>query len=179
MFKYVKFKRVKTDNTVLEFQQRDDKVKVHFFDVDAVSLEAENEQDIDELISIQEEAIEVKEITKEEFKTLVAKSSQIRRVNERVNQTYKHSLKAITQKYSEEERETWSNWQLPEAEKFSYTKDENDAPSLKILADDERVSLEDYANAVLAKARDYKTLSASALANKRMLKRELLSEIGL
>ena len=179
MFKYVSFKKVKTDDTVLEFQQKNDKVKVHFFDVDVVSLESENEQDIDELISMQDKKIECKEITKEEFKTFVSKSAQIKRVNERVNQSYKEAVKAITKKYSEEERETWASWQLPEAGKYSYTKDENDAPSLKILADSSGVTVEEFANAVLAKAKNYKTLSANALAKKRTLKQKLLAEIGL
>ena len=178
MFKYIKFTKVKDEFTTYEFRGGDEKVKVHYFDVNVVSIEAENEEDINALISKQSAKISCVEITKDEFKTLVQNSAQIRRIYERVNKSYTKDLSGILEKYPLAERETW-NIQLSEAKAYLASKDENDAPFLKTLATAEGSTVEDFANAVVTKAEDYKSLSAVALAKKRAFERELLNEVGL
>jgi len=82
MFKYVKFEKVETEFTVLEFRGADDSVKVNHFDVDVVSLESESDTDIVALMNAQDERINCVEITQEAFKTLVADSAQLNRIRE-------------------------------------------------------------------------------------------------
>ncbi len=178
MFKYIKFTKVKDEFTTYEFRGGDDNVKVHYFDVDVVSIEAENEEDISNIISIQSDKINCIEITKDEFKTLVKDSIQIKRVYKRVDEFYTKEMSGILDKYPLAERETW-NIQLSEAKTYLQNKDESDAPFLKILAIAEGSTVEDFANAVVAKAEDYRALSAAALAKKRAFEREFLGEIGL
>lgn len=84
MFKYVKFTKVETEFTVLEFRGGDDTVKVNHFDVDVVSLESENESDIDELINSQ--AVDCTVITQDEFKAMVVDSSQLKRIRQIVKE---------------------------------------------------------------------------------------------
>ena len=53
MFKYVRFTPVESQFTTLTFKQKNNDVKVNFFSLNVVSLEADNEALIDELISSQ------------------------------------------------------------------------------------------------------------------------------
>ena len=82
MFKYVKFTKVETVDTVLEFRGGDDIVKVNHFDVDVVSIESVNVADIDALIALQPAEIKCVEITQAEFKSLVTNSAQLNRIRE-------------------------------------------------------------------------------------------------
>ena len=82
MFKYIKFNKVTGEFTIHEFRGGDDKVKVNHFDVDVVSLEAESEADIDALVSSQVAEIACETITQDEFKTMVANSSQLKRIRQ-------------------------------------------------------------------------------------------------
>lgn len=82
MFKYIKFTKTKDEFTTHEFKGGDELVKVNYFDVDVVSVEAADVSDIDALIDSQETAINCTEITQEEFKTLVSDSSQLNRIRE-------------------------------------------------------------------------------------------------
>lgn len=92
MFKYVKFEKVETELTVLEFKSTTDEVKVNRFDVDVVSLEADDTDAIDALISAQAQEISCTEITHDEFKELVADTAQLQRIREVVKEK-------IAQKY--------------------------------------------------------------------------------
>lgn len=82
MFKYIEFTKVETESTVLEFRGQSEETKVNHFDVDVVSVEAESETDIVALVNAQDERINCKEITQDEFKSLVTNSAQLKRIRE-------------------------------------------------------------------------------------------------
>jgi len=86
MFKYIKFEKVETEFTVLEFRGGSEDVKVNHFDVNVVSVEAENESDIDALVGSQDARIMCEEISHEEFKTLVNESAQLNRIRDVVKE---------------------------------------------------------------------------------------------
>ena len=95
MFKYVKYTKVETENTVLEFRGGDDIVTVnHFSSADVVSVESAKEADIDALVSEQLAEIKCTEITQAEFKTFVKESAQLNRIRDRVKEkiALKYSL---------------------------------------------------------------------------------------
>lgn len=82
MFKYVKFTKVETEYTVLEFRGVSEEVKVNYFDVDVVSVESDDESAIDALVDSQPSEINCEYITHDEFKALVSNSAQINRIRE-------------------------------------------------------------------------------------------------
>jgi len=85
MFKYVKFKKVNTGDTVLEFKEvgiLGENVKINYFDVPIVSLESDSEDDINNLINAQDSQIECEEVSKDEFIELVKNSAQINRIKD-------------------------------------------------------------------------------------------------
>ena len=82
MFKYVKFTKVETVDTVLEFRGESEDVKVNHFDVDVVSISSEDESAIDALIASQPAEINCKEINQAEFKSLVTNSAQLNRIRD-------------------------------------------------------------------------------------------------
>ncbi len=87
MFKFIKFTKVKTKDTVLEFRGGDDVVKVnHFNSADVVSVEADVESDIDALVAQQSDEINCAEIEQDEFKTLVENSAQLQRIRQIVKE---------------------------------------------------------------------------------------------
>jgi hypothetical protein len=92
MFKYIKFEKVSTEDTVLEFRGGSEDVKVNHFNVSVVSLAGE-EVAIDEVIASQDARILCEEIAQEEFKSLVTDSTQLNRIREVV-------AKEIAKKYS-------------------------------------------------------------------------------
>jgi hypothetical protein len=81
MFKYVKFNKVETEYTVLQFNGNpvDDDIQVFQFDVPVVSVKCEDTAKIDALIASQDTRIDCKIIDKTEFKELVSNSAQINR----------------------------------------------------------------------------------------------------
>ena len=86
MFKYVRFTPVESQFTTLTFKKINEDVKVNFFSLAVVSLEADNEALIDELISSQVKEIKCEVITKEEFINLIKLTSQYKRIIERGNE---------------------------------------------------------------------------------------------
>ena len=58
------------------------------------------------------------------------------------------------------------------------TQNEADAPFLKILAENEGDTIEAFANAVINNDITFRTLTANALSEKRILEQNLLAEIG-
>jgi len=83
MFRYVKYNKIQKPDTVLEFRGGDDDtVKVNYFDVDVVSIEATLEADIDALVAQQASEIGCTIITQAEFKTLVSGTAQLKRIRE-------------------------------------------------------------------------------------------------
>ena len=177
MFKYVRFTPVESQFTTLTFKQKNNDVKVNFFSLSVVSLEADNEALIDELISSQVKEIKCEVITKEEFINLIKLTSQYKRIIERGNEKLEKLTANIDAKYPLRERETWYI-QLEEAKKYMQTQNEADAPFLKILAENEGDTIEAFANAVINNDIAFRTLTANALSEKRILEQNLLAEIG-
>ena len=178
MFKYVRFIEVELEFTKLTFVRKNEDVKVVFFDKPFVALECEDEELIDELIAYQDELIKCEEITANEFKALVETTSQYSRVQEMACERLEKNMSAIKSKYPESERESWS-LQKEEAKKYLATKDETDAPFLKVLADNENDTVESFAIAVLTKNEAFTIMSANAISDKRLYQVELLKELGV
>ena len=177
MFKYVKYTKVDTGKTALEFRSQNEDVKVNHFDLDIVSLEGEEEA-INALIDSQPDEINCEEITQDEFKTLFSQTARFKRIKQRVKEKYDADMDVLISLYPGTERETWQI-QLNQALAYKESGDEADAPFLKTLADAEDATVDDFADAVIAKAKAYEEFSAQNLAKKRAFERELLSEIGL
>ena len=175
MFKYFKFEKVETEYTTLAFRGDAEGVKVNHFDVDVVSIESDNEDAIDALVTSQ--AVECVEITQDEFKALVKSSAQVLRIRAVVKASVDNDMKSIIEQYPLIERETWSI-QYEEATKYLDSSDDTDAPFLKILADADGNSLDDFANAVIAKKDAFVAFSANVFAKKRAFEKKLLAEIG-
>lgn len=178
MVKYIKFTRVETEHTVLEFRGGDESTKVNHFSVPVVSIISDDETKINDLINSQPSEINCTEITKDEFKSLIKDSLQYKRIKQRVAEFYDKQIEPLLTEYPLGERETWGR-QLEQAKAFKESGDEADAPFLKILADAEGGTVEDFADAVLAKAQAYEEFSAQKLAEKRAYERQLLADIGL
>ena len=178
MFKYVKFNPVETEFTTLTFKQKNDDVKVNFFNLPIVSLESDDEALIDELIKEQPSEIECELITKEEFSKIAKTTVQYKRILQVGNEKLAELTADIDLKYPLNERETW-HIQLEEARKYLETKDEQDAPFVSILALNEDRSVEDFCNAIILNDKNYRTLAANALSEKRILENTLASEIGI
>ena len=178
MFKYVRFVEVELEFTKLTFVRKNEDVRVVFFDKHFVALECENEELIDELIAYQDELIKCEEITADEFKALVETTSQYSRVLEMACERLENNMSAIKSRYPESERESWS-LQKEEAKKYLETKDEADAPFLKVLADNENDTVESFAIAVLAKNEAFTIMSANAISDKRLYQVEMLRELGV
>ena len=178
MIKYIKYTESQGKFSKLTFVRKNEDVKVVFFDKPFVALECENEELIDELIAYQDELIKCEEIAADEFKALVETTSQYSRVLEMACERLEKNMSAIKSKYPESERESWS-LQKEEAKKYLATRDETDAPFLKVLADNENDTVESFAIAVLAKNEAFTIMSANALSDKRLYQVELLRELGV
>ena len=178
MIKYIKYTESQDKFSKLTFVRENEDVKVVFFDQPFVALECEDEELIDELIAYQDELIKCEEITANEFKALVETTSQYSRVLEMACERLEKNMSAIKSKYPESERESWS-LQKEEAKKYLATKDEADAPFLKVLADNENDTVESFAIAVLAKNEAFTIMSANAISDKRLYQGEILRELGV
>jgi len=178
MFKYIKFDRVETDTTVLEFRGGDDTVIVNYFTgVNVVSVEAENEDDINALVDAQVSDINCEDITQDEFKVLVSSSSQVKRILDVVSSNLALALQDIKTKYPQEERETWA---IQKEEALAYKADNNaDTPFLKSLADAKGITIDDLATAILDNNSKFMQLSAKALSDKQVTQKMMLEKIGL
>lgn len=178
MFKYVKYEKVETEFTVLEFRGGTESVEVNHFDGEIVSLKADSEADIDTLIASQPAGINAMIITKEEFKTLFQNSEQYRRILKQVDDKFREAVSVLTSQYELEERETWAT-QVKQAISFKQSGNDEDAPFLKTLAERENDTVDSFADAILENSNAYEAFMADKLADKRAHKKELMSEIGL
>lgn len=86
MFKYVKFEKKEYGASTKEFRDLNEDVVVNHFSVDVVSLMADNELLIDEVIDKQEAEINCEVITQDEFRELVSDSLQLQRIREVVKE---------------------------------------------------------------------------------------------
>lgn len=95
MFKYVKFTKAEDEFTTHDFRGGSEEIIVNHFDVNVVSIQAENEVAINTLIASQESVINCIEITKDEFKELVTDSAQLNRIRnvvaERIASKYSYA----------------------------------------------------------------------------------------
>ena len=171
MLKYVRFIEVELEFTKLTFVRKNEDVKVIFFDKPFVALECEDEELIDELIKCEE-------ITADEFKALVETTSQYSRVLEMAYERLEKNMSAIKSKYPESERATWPK-QLLEAAKWLETKNDDDAPYLKIVSIKENDTVENFVKAVIEKDAAYTIFSANAMSDKRLYQVEMLRELGV
>ena len=178
MFKYVRFIEAEDAYTKLSFVQKDEEVKVIRFDKPIAVLISENEAKIDELISSQDERILCEVITINEFKSLVETTAQYSRVLELSAERLEKNMEVIKSKYPESERESWA-LQKDEAKRYLETKNDADAPFLKILADAEHDTVSSFASAVLAKNEAFTIMSANAISDKRLYQAELLAAWGI
>jgi len=181
MFKYVAYRKVPTEHTVLSFTGATDDnkgIKVHRFSVDVVSIESDDETKIDELIASQPEEIGCTVITLDEFKTAVESSAQVKRIYDVSALKLSSILVDIKKKYPLEERETWSI-QKEEALKYQVSGDEADAPFLKVLATADNDTVANFATSILEKNNLFTEASAYALSEKRRVQAELLAEFGI
>jgi len=178
MFRYVSFEKVSDAFTTHTFRSTDEAVKVHSFSVNVVSLEADNNDDISALIAAQSPLIKCVEITKDVFVEAIKTSLQYARIKEVLEQKYNEEVNVLAAQYPNVERETWGT-QLAQAKAFKINGNEVDAPFLKTLADAEGGTVDDFANAVIAKAEAYASFMAQMLARKRAHEKELLLEIGI
>lgn len=177
MFRYVKYKKVETPHTTLEFRGGNEEVQVTCFD-GFVAIKSDSEDAINALINSQDDTIECEEITQDEFKALFVTTSRFVRIKQRVEESFDKDMSALTDLYPAKERETWQI-QLIQAKTYKESGDEADAPFLKILADAEDTTVDDFADAVIQKAKAYEGFAANILAKKRAYEKELLSEVGL
>lgn len=177
MFKYVRFEEVQDEYSKVTFLQKNEDVKVNFFDKPIVSIEADDENLIDELISFQDERINCIEITKDEFRQIFKLTSQYQRILDVSAEVLDKATEPIKKEYPLEERESFF-LQIDEAQKFIASNDETVAPYLKGLAEDEGDTVENFADSVIAKNEVYKVLHQTALSEKRRVKRELMSVVG-
>lgn len=178
MFKYIKYTESQGKFSKLTFVRKNEDVKVVFFDKPFVALECENEELIDELIAYQDELIKCEEITADEFKALVETTSQYLRVLEMACERLEKNMSEIKSKYPESERATWP-LQKEEAKKYLATKNEADAPFLKVLADNENDTVENFVKAVIEKNAEHTIFSANAMSEKRLYKAKMLRELGV
>lgn len=177
MFKYVKFEKVEAEFTVLGFRGNNEDVKVNHFDVNVVSLEGDD-SDIDALINSQDSRISCVELTKEEFKEFIKDSAQITRIYQRCEEMFNAEIHPLLKQYPLTERETWQK-QIEQAKAYKDSGLDTDAPFLKILAENEGDTVENFANAVIEKANAYEVFMANSLANKRAYEARFKAEIGL
>ena len=178
MLKYVRFIEVELEFTKLTFVRKNEDVKVVFFDKPFVALECEDEELIDELIAYQDELVKCEEITADEFKELVETTSQYSRVLEMACERLEKNMSAIKSKYPESARATWPK-QLLEAAKWMETKNDDDAPYLKIVSIKENDTVENFVKAVIEKDAAYTIFSANAMSDKRLYQAEMLRELGV
>jgi len=184
MVKYVKYNKVETENTVLEFKGGSEDLVVTNFtgeeirDFSVVSISSESEDLIDELINNQPSEISCEVIDSDYFKEIAKKSEQFKRVKQRVAEKYKKDVEEITSKYPLEERETWGI-QLKQANLYLESEDENDAPFLKTLADAEGATIKDFAISIIENANNYEQFVALKLSEKRTFENDLLGNLGL
>jgi len=177
VFKYVSFTPITDEYTTHIFNEKNDKCTVHRFDVPYVSVSFEDESDFTELMAYQNPDIGASEITKEAFESLVLHSDQVNRMYAVVNDQYSKDLLVVSNKYCQEERDTWP----AQTEEAHAVKDgtATETPYLTSLSEVEGISLEQAADKVLGNKAEYDEHSSAALTKKRDALSALKSEVGL
>ena len=177
MFKYVRYVPFADEFTTHQFNESNDKCKIHRFDVDYVSVECESEADFIELLAYQNPAINAMEIIKEEFAGSVKNSAQVKRMYDIANEQFVKECALISNKYTQEEVSTWGI-QVSEAEAIKA----NAAvatPFLDALAQEDNITIEQAADKILSLRDQQSAYTAAALARKWQRLTELKAEVGL
>lgn len=176
MFKYIKHTTVTDEYTTHSFNELNDKCKLYRFDVPFVSVQYELESDFTELMLSQNANIKAVEITKLEFEEGVKNSAQVTHVYNVANEQFISDMASISTKYTQEEISTWAT-QVEDAR--NYLSNATASPLLSALALEDKITLTEAANLLIAKRTDYSGLSAWALGRKWDKVRELKLEVGL
>lgn len=176
MFKYVAFTPYSDQHTQYGFNELDDRTVVNRFDVDAVSVEFDDEDAFTDLLAHQPKGIKAKEITKEAFASIVEESQQMKRIYARGNRFFETEMRSITEKYTEEERSSWPS-QVEEAN--AYFSSGTIGPIITACAAADGVAAEKYAQNILDKKKTFDAAVAEALAKKRMFVSALKAEVGV
>jgi len=177
MFKYIKYTPMTDDYTTHIFNEVNDKCKVHRFDVPYVSVEYTDEADFTALMAAQNIIISATEITKIEFSDMVQLSDQVKRIYETANNQFSIDMKVISEKYMQEERDTWSI-QIEEANAVKAGTAVS-TPFLSALSIDEGISIDEAANKILAIKSDYSIYSSECLKRKWNTVTALKTEVGI
>lgn len=107
MFKYVIYTKVETEHTVLEFRGGNDTIKLKHYDVPVVSIEADNEAEIDDLIAQQSIEIKCAVLTKNAFVALVKNTKQFQRELYHINEEFDNSVNTLIDGIPTNERLSW------------------------------------------------------------------------
>ena len=177
MFKYVSYTPMTDAYTTHIFNEKNDKCKIHRFDVPYVSVEYGEEDDFTELMAFQKEFINATEIAYEQFSDLVEHSAQVRRMYDVANEQYKNDMRPMTSKYSSEEISSWLA-QTAEA-KAVLEGTAAETPYLDAIVSDTEMTHMEAAQKVIADKSEYDTFDAAAISAKRIKLNELKKEIGL
>ncbi|MBE0498584.1 MAG: hypothetical protein IBX43_05005 [Campylobacterales bacterium] len=106
--KYVSFQKVQAEHTVLEFRGGSETVKVNYFDVPAVSIEAGTEEEITALIASQSAEIMCAYLTQADFYLLVKETAQMKRALQVINDEFDAKLQLLIAGIPEGERASWT-----------------------------------------------------------------------
>ena len=177
MFKYVSYIPTTDAFTTHIFNEKNDKCRVHRFDVPYVSVECDNESDFTELMEYQNDVINATEITLEEFESLVLHSDQVNRMYDIANEQYKNDMKPMTDKYSTEEIASWPA-QTTEAKAILSGSTEK-TPYIDAVVIDTGATHAEGAQKILNDKGEYDAFDAEAISNKRAKLNELKIEVGL
>ncbi len=177
MFKYVSYTPFTDQYTTHIFNEKDDKCRVHRFDVPYVSVECESEEAFAELMAYQISDINAAEITYEQFEDLVKHSDQVLRMYDVANEQYISDMKPMNEKYSQEEISSWPA-HVSEANAI-LNGTAADTPYIDAIANDTGLTREEAAQKVLDDKSEYDTIDAAAISNKRAKLNELKKEVGL
>ena len=176
MFKYVNYTTYEDEYTTHEFTEINEKCKVHRFDVPYVSVECETEEDFTELMATQHPNIEATEISMDEFSDMVQHSDQVQRMYNRANELYTSKMNPANIRYPASERETWPQ-QVAEAETYLDTGVAGEM--ITALAAANGMSIDAYANGVIANKAEYDSKATQAMSDKTEFLKELKAEVGI
>ncbi len=176
MFKYVSYTPFTDAHTTHIFNELNDKCKVNRFDVPYVSVEYTDESDFTELMASQIPEIGATEITSAEFNDLIQHSDQVQRMYNRANEKYFNLMHPVNIKFPAVERETWVT-QIEESNE--YIANGTEGTMITALAAAAGVSIDVYANAILANKAEYDQFAADGAVDKEAFLTGLKESVGI
>jgi len=91
---------------------------------------------------------------------------------------FDYNVGLLIKKYSSLERETWTS-QKTEAKLYLKTKSKDDCDMLVQIAESRGIEVEELANKIVQKSKEYEFLVAQELANKNILIKKLKDELNI